>query len=123
MAATDSGRGARKLTRSVPRSKGRRDSGDAFIREPQSGPVRVDDDLAKKLACDFLGCAVSAHDEVESTNDEVVPEELGGPFVTTSGKTEFGKSEDPSNPVDAEVVPFPSAVATPDDDEDRDDVS
>jgi hypothetical protein len=38
-----------------------------------------------------------------------VADENGGPFVTTSGRTEFAKGTDPSNPRDATREPFPRA--------------
>jgi hypothetical protein len=40
--------------------------------------------------------------------DEEVPEESGGPFVETSGRSEFAYGTDASNPKDAEQAPFPT---------------
>ena len=35
---------------------------------------------------------------------------MGGPFVETSGSTEFAYGSDPSNPQDAEPSAFPMAI-------------
>ena len=43
----------------------------------------------------------------EESGDEVVPEELGGPFVETSASEEFASGTDESNPFDAETEALP----------------
>jgi hypothetical protein len=54
-----------------------------------------------------LQAATSGEDATEEAGDEVVPEELGGPFVETSGSEEFASGTDESNPPDAETEPLP----------------
>src|SRR5215471_2876472 len=68
----------------------RSDDGNAFIPDPEDGPARVSDDLAENLAEEFVQGATSGGEPVaEEQNDEVVPEELGGPFIETSAREEF----------------------------------
>jgi hypothetical protein len=89
----------------------RADSADAFIRNPDDGgPVRVDDDLAETLAEEYVHAATSGEDQDEDTLDQMVPEEIGGPFVETSAEEEFADGTDESNPEDAEVEGLPRAV-------------
>jgi hypothetical protein len=88
----------------------RADSADAFIRNPDDGEVNVDDDLAETLAEDFVHAATSGEDQDADALDQVVPEEIGGPFVETSAEEEFADDVDESNPTDAEPEPMPRAV-------------
>jgi hypothetical protein len=88
----------------------RADTADAFIRNPDDGPVNVDDDLAETLAEEFVHSATSGEDQTEAALDQMVPEEIGGPFVETSGEDEFADDVDGSNPEDAEAEPLPRAV-------------
>ena len=74
---------------SGPRVHERSDDGNAFIPDPEGGPAHTSDDLAEILAEDFLQAATSGEDVAEESGDEVVPEELGGPFVETSAGEEF----------------------------------
>jgi hypothetical protein len=85
----------------------RSDDGNAFIPDPEGGPAHTSDDLAEILAEDFLQAATSGEDVAEESGDEVVPEELGGPFVETSAGEEFASGTDESNPPDAETEPLP----------------
>jgi hypothetical protein len=89
----------------------RADSADAFIRHPDDGPVRVDDDLAETLAEEFVHAATSGGDQDEDAQDQMVPEEIGGPFVETSASEEFADGVDESNPEDAEKEPIPRAMS------------
>lgn len=89
----------------------RADSADAFIRNPDDGDVNVGDDLAESLAEEFVHSATSGENQAEETMDQVVPEEIGGPFVETSAEEEFADDIDESNPVDAEPEPLPRAVS------------
>jgi hypothetical protein len=61
----------------------------------------------------------------EEQNDELVPEELGGPFVETSAREEFADGTDESNPIDAEraALPLtgPGIVGNPREDSDDED--
>ena len=74
---------------------------------PRGGPAHTRDDLAESLAEDFLQAATSGEDVAEESGDQVVPEELGGPFVETSASEEFATGTDESNPPDAETEPLP----------------
>ncbi len=96
----------------IPRPK-RRDDASAFIPDPRQGPAHSDDDLAETLAEEFIVAATSAEEPGEDVRDEVVPEELGGPFVEVPASEEFDRAPDPSNPPDAEREPFPRAVRAP----------
>jgi hypothetical protein len=86
----------------------RSDDGNAFIPDPGDGPAHTRDDLAESLAEEYLLGATSGGEPVaEEQNDEVVPEELGGPFVETSAREEFADGTDESNPADAEPAALP----------------
>lgn len=88
----------------------RMDGGDAFIRDPGSGPAHTKDDLAENLAEQFLSAATSAEEVTPDALDQEVPEESGGPFVVTSGSTEFARDTDASNIPGADREPFPSPM-------------
>ena len=88
----------------------RADSADAFIRNPDDGDVQVDDDLVETLAEEFVHAATSGENQAEEALDQMVPEEIGGPFVETSAEEEFADDIDESNPADAEPEPMPRAV-------------
>ncbi len=90
----------------------RPDSGDAFMPDPGEGPARMRDDLAEELAEEFLTSATSAEESLTDALDSELPEETGGPFVFSSGKQEFARGTDASNPRDAkkEAFPMPNAV-------------
>jgi len=76
--------------------------GTSFLVGPRSG-----DDLAEELGEEFVETATSGEHEGEEAQDQVVPEESGGPFVVTSAGTEFARGTDASNPIDAKREPFP----------------
>lgn len=91
----------------------RHDDADAFIPEFGSSD-KSRDDLAELLAEDFLNSATGGDDLEESVRDGVVEEELGGPFLTTDGATEFGSTvsePEPDDPEGEEREPLPQAVA------------
>ena len=94
-----------------PRAHGRPDDGNAFIPDPEGGPARVEDDLAESLAEEYLSSATRGNETTEEALDDVVPEEIGGPFVETSAAEEFADDTDEANPPDAEVEPLPRPVA------------
>ncbi len=95
---------------SPSRRRPRSDDGNAFIPDPEDGPARSSDDLAESLAEEYLQGATSGGEAVaEEQNDEVVPEELGGPFVETSAREEFAQGVDESNPADAERAALPTS--------------
>jgi hypothetical protein len=91
----------------------RPDSGDAFLPDPGGGPARVKDDLAEELAEEFLTSATSAEESLTDALDSEVPEDLGGPFIPSSGKQEFAKGVDASNPRGARKEAFPTPNAVP----------
>lgn len=75
----------------------------AFIAEPRDAT----DELAEELGESFVLSATSGEDPEEHYERER-PEEEGGPFLETSGKTEFAYGVDESNPEDAEPAPWPT---------------
>ncbi len=66
------------------------------------------DELAEELGESFVLSATSGEDPEEHYQSER-PEEEGGPFLETSGHTEFAHGVDESNPEDAEPAPWPQA--------------
>ena len=88
----------------------RSDDGTAFMPDPEDGPARIPDDLAENLAEDYLQAATQGM-EVEEDHDQIVPEEIGGPFVETSAADEFAHDTDEANPEDASREPLPRPVA------------
>jgi hypothetical protein len=96
----------------VARRVERSDSGDAFFPDPQgNGPARAPDDLAETLAEDYLASATTGGNVDDEVLNQVVPEEIGGPFVETSSSEEFADGIDESNPEDATVEARPMAVS------------
>ena len=68
---------------------------------------RRDDALAEELGTEFVETVTSGEDEGIELRDELVSEEAGGPFVTTTSGEEFAEEPDESNPVGATREPFP----------------
>lgn len=68
---------------------------------------RQDDALAQELGREFVETVTSGEDEGVEVRDELVAEEVGGPFVTTTRGQEVAEEPDESNPVDATREPFP----------------
>lgn len=91
----------------------RSDDANAFIPDPAEGPAHVDDDLAENLAEEFIVAATSAEEPSEDVRDEVLTEELGGPFLEVPAVEEFDRETDASNPPGADREPFPRAVRAP----------
>lgn len=95
------------LSRGLKRS----DSAEAFLPDPSEGPVRMDDDMAEMFGEDFvLSATTGGGDAAEGQLEQIVDEELGGPFLETSASEEFAQGTDESNPEDAEPEPLPRAV-------------
>jgi len=88
----------------------RADSADAFIRHPDDGPIDLNDELAETLAEEFVHSATSGENQTEEALDQMVPEEIGGPFLETGAEEEFADGTDESNPADAEPEAMPRAV-------------
>jgi hypothetical protein len=86
------------------------EKGPAREREQPEELIRgaAHDDLAEELGEGFVESATSGEQAAEDMRDQEVPEESGGPFVETSGNSEFGYGTDASNPKDAERAPFPT---------------
>jgi hypothetical protein len=74
----------------------------AFVADPET-----DDDLAEELAEAAVASMTSGEDQLSSDLEAVVEEDQGGPFVETSGNTEFAGGTDESNIAEATREPFP----------------
>ena len=89
----------------------RSDGANAFISVPEQRGGPVDDDLAEYLGETFIASATGSDDSNDALQDDVVVEELGGPFVETDAESEFGASRTAAAPEgDVEVEAFPTAV-------------
>jgi predicted DsbA family dithiol-disulfide isomerase len=71
------------------------------------GRARSAEGLSEQLGEEFVETVTGAQDEGEEVFNQVVPEEAGGPFVETSGETEFAHGTDASNIKGATREPFP----------------
>jgi hypothetical protein len=93
-----------KYAASLRALSGSSDTGNdrAFVRGQHSG-----DDLAEELAEEAVVAMTSGEDGLAEDLQGAVDEELGGPFVTSTGGKEFADGTDASNPADAEREPFP----------------
>lgn len=80
------------------------DDGGAFIDAPET-----QDDLAEGLAEAAVGSMTSGEDQLGADLESVVDEEVGGPFLETSGNTEFAGGTDESNIPEATREPFPKS--------------
>ena len=65
------------------------------------------DALAEEMGEGFLRSATGAENNEVETFEQIVPEESGGPFIVTTGATEYANDTDESNPPDATREPFP----------------
>ena len=92
---------ARRLLEMAREGKADDGSG-AFIDAPET-----QDDLAEELAEAAVGSMTSGEDQLGPDLDSVVDEEVGGPFLETSGNTEFAGGTDESNIPEATREPFP----------------
>lgn len=79
-----------------------RDDGRAFLNRARSA-----ESLSEQLGEEFVETVTGAQDEGEEVFNQVVPEEEGGPFVETSGNTEYAYGTDASNIKGATREPFP----------------
>jgi len=74
------------------------------------GYMRSSDSLAERQGEEFVLSATSGQSEAERASaEEVVTEELGGPFVMTNGREEFARGADRSNPEGSTREPFPKS--------------
>ena len=60
--------------------------------------ARSKDELTEGLGEQFVGAITSGEEQGEEALDALNPEESGGPFIVTRGKTEFADDIDASNP-------------------------
>jgi hypothetical protein len=108
--------------RSLRGNNHRTDDANAFMPDPEGGPAQIADDLAENLAEEYLQAATQGTD-AEDDLDQVVPEEIGGPFIETSAAVEFAHDTDEANPLDAEAEPLPRAgaglISVPDQEEEE----
>jgi hypothetical protein len=80
-----------------------RDSDEAFI--GRSG--HSSDNLAEAMGETLVLTATSGEDENEDVFNQDVPEDAGGPFVTTTAGQEFAEGTDASNPKRSKREAFP----------------
>jgi hypothetical protein len=78
------------------------DSARAFIDGNHS-----DDELAEELGEAFVEAITSGEESESGRRDQVTAEELGGPFVYTSGREEYALDTDESNIAEATREPLP----------------
>jgi len=71
------------------------------------GGARSNEPLSEQLGEEFVETATSGEDEGEDVFNQTVPEDSGGPFVETTGSTEFAHGTDASNIKGATREPFP----------------
>lgn len=88
--------------RQKSRESNPKDDDRAFV-----GGHRTKDGLAEQLAEDAVEAMTSGEDKLADDLAADVPEELGGPFVTTTSGVEIADGTDASNPKDATREPFP----------------
>jgi hypothetical protein len=82
----------------------RRDDERAFLLDSRDD---VADALAAELAIELLEKLTSGEDGGVETRDAFYEEEIGGPFVTSTGGEEFADDVDESNPPHSRREPFP----------------
>ena len=69
---------------------------------------KSNDPLAESFGEEFVESATSGESEAErSSSEEITSDEVGGPFVVTSGRQEYAEGTDASNPKGATREPFP----------------
>src|SRR5260370_40129579 len=91
-----------------PQAHGRSVPGDGFLVGPGGAPATVCDGLAEELAEGFSASATSAEDQGEDRHEQVVEEEVGGPFVPSTAGREFAEEADASNPPGSRREAFPT---------------
>jgi hypothetical protein len=67
--------------------------------------------LAESLGEGFVAAATTGENVEDEVLDQVVPEEIGGPFIETRDTQEFALGSDDMNPEEAEPEPLPRAVS------------
>jgi hypothetical protein len=90
-------------------SRSQRADGSAFL----SG-FRTVDPLAEELGEAFLESATSGEESEPERRERILPEESGGPFVSTRASQEFAYDVDESNIAEATREPLPkTSIADP----------
>jgi hypothetical protein len=91
------------MRRQKIRSKVRRpyvlDDGDAFVRDSRRDARALDDDEAESCGEELVAALTSCESVAESARDELVIEELGGPFLEISAadaRSAWAFAEEPS---------------------------
>ena len=79
------------------------DADEAFVKKSHTN-----DDLAEELAESAVASMNSGAEELTAELNAEVVEERGGPFVKTTGGTEFAEGTDESNIPEATREPFPT---------------
>jgi hypothetical protein len=74
----------------------------AFLRGPKTS-----DTLAEELGEAFVEAATSGEDAEPNRHERLTTEEMGGPFIVTSGQEEFAAGTDESNIAEATREPLP----------------
>ena len=96
-------------SRSRSRTAARRsDTGDAFIPESEQRTGTLDD-LAEELAEQF-GRSITTGEPDDNRSDDLEPEEIGGPFIESTGDREFGATRSTLAELDTGRNPLPEAV-------------
>lgn len=77
-------------------------SADAFIHRP-----RTSEPLGEELGEAYIEAATTGEEAEVDRQNQVVPEESGGPFVQSNAAEEFAAGTDASNIAEATREPFP----------------
>ena len=77
------------------------------LRDARTETLIGTDQLGEALAEAALERATGGDDPEEALRDQAVDEDEGGPFIITTGSTEFARGTDESNPPDAFREPLP----------------
>jgi hypothetical protein len=94
----------------APHRHGRPDGGDAFFPDPGGGPTKTSDPLAEQLGEEYVTSATSAEEAAEDDVNQLLPEEIGGPFLEEPAELQFARTSDATNPLNGDKEPFPTAM-------------
>jgi hypothetical protein len=92
---------ARRLLEKSGDSRSDKDT-NAFLPRP-----RTSDALSEELGEAFVQSATTGEESEAERHDRVVPDEQGGPFVTTPASDEYASGTDESNISEATREPLP----------------
>jgi len=88
----------------------RHDDANAFLPDPDGGPISDEGGVDSELLEDYLRSATTGQESGEDIRNQDVPEELGGPFVPSSAGLEVVDDVDDSNPLGAHREPLPAPM-------------